>query len=430
MKSARTASAGIDVSNLTIPDAEEIIEEALAELSFSQDPGMMRALRFLAPPGYQAIVELCSENGRSKRRNAMVDSWSPEEDEVRIYFERIDGEEPAGARVMRSGRRAIADHAFDDDAAPESPLVADMEARVKELCSALAEAERGGHAFIALKWFRDSFLPQEIVPVEPASGDAAGRTGGGDPAGRGADQQDCESEDAGVSDDDDPAESRRGGDSGGGAAFSSGGCAGGDADGSAGRGTGGTVSCYFLEATAFAKLFVREAGTDALIRLLESIEDNRKLIAASTPLEVYAAIRRRERSGAISKEGAQAALEILRLEAARTVQEPLNPAVLECARQLLDRTTLRWPDALQLGAALVARDMFQGTADYLRFLIEDAAGCGADGGAGDDQSRGRGGEGAGGGSRGRVAGAFSPPIGKNMVFSIPLAGWRTMYTRS
>lgn len=43
------------------------------------------------------------------------------------------------------------------------------------------------------------------------------------------------------------------------------------------------------------------------------------------------------------------------------VQEPLNPAVLEAARQLLDRTTLRWPDTLQLAAALVARDMFQDT---------------------------------------------------------------------
>jgi hypothetical protein len=121
------------------------------------------------------------------------------------------------------------------------------------------------------------------------------------------------------------------------------------------------VSCYFLEATAFAKLFVRESGTDALIRLMESVEDNRKLIAASTPLEIYAAIRRRERAGAISREDAAAALEILRMEGARTVQEPLNPAVLESARQLLDRTSLRWPDALQLGAALVARDMFQGT---------------------------------------------------------------------
>ncbi len=43
------------------------------------------------------------------------------------------------------------------------------------------------------------------------------------------------------------------------------------------------------------------------------------------------------------------------------VQQPLNPGVLEVARQLLDRTALRWPDALQLGAALTARDMFPGT---------------------------------------------------------------------
>ena len=121
------------------------------------------------------------------------------------------------------------------------------------------------------------------------------------------------------------------------------------------------MSCYFLEATAFAKLFVREQGTDELIRLMEAVEDNRKLISASTPLEVYAAIRRRERTGGISQEDAVAALDSLRLEAARMVQEPLNPAVLEAARQLLDRTTLRWPDTLQLAAALVARDMFQGT---------------------------------------------------------------------
>ena len=121
------------------------------------------------------------------------------------------------------------------------------------------------------------------------------------------------------------------------------------------------MSCYFLEATAFAKLFVQEQGSDALIRLMEAVEDNRKLISASTPLEVYSAIRRRERSGGISPEDATAALDSLRLEAARMVQEPLNPAVLEAARQLLDRATLRWPDALQLGAALVAREMFQGT---------------------------------------------------------------------
>lgn len=121
------------------------------------------------------------------------------------------------------------------------------------------------------------------------------------------------------------------------------------------------MSLYFLEATAFAKLFVQEPGTAALIRLMESIEDNSKLISAATPLEIYAAIRRRERSGDISATDAAAALEILRLEAARMVQQPLNPGVLEAARQLLDRTTLHWPAALQLAAALTARDMFQGT---------------------------------------------------------------------
>ena len=68
------------------------------------------------------------------------------------------------------------------------------------------------------------------------------------------------------------------------------------------------MSFFFLEATAFAKLFVREPGTDALIQLLESVEDNSKLISAATPLEVYAAIRRRERLGQITPEAAAAAL--------------------------------------------------------------------------------------------------------------------------
>src|ERR1700756_3139941 len=118
MKSTKAAHASIDVSNMSIPDAEEIIEEALGELSYSQDPGLARALRFLAPPGYQVIVELCSENGRSKRRNASAESWSPEEDEVRIYFERIDGEDPP-SRSARSSVRGSADrhsdHRYDDE---------------------------------------------------------------------------------------------------------------------------------------------------------------------------------------------------------------------------------------------------------------------------------------------------------------------------
>jgi uncharacterized protein len=121
------------------------------------------------------------------------------------------------------------------------------------------------------------------------------------------------------------------------------------------------VSSYFLETTAFAGLFVREPGTDGLVRLMEGVEDNRKLIAASAPLEVHAAIRRMERTGSLSAADAASAQEMLNAEAARVVQEPLNPAVLEAARLLLNRTSLRWAETLQLGAAMVARDIFPGT---------------------------------------------------------------------
>jgi len=163
MKSSKAAFSSIE-NDLSIPAAEEIIEEALSDLAFSTDPGLRSALRFLAPPGYQAIVELCSENGRSKRRNAMADSWSPEEDEVRIYFERISDDDAAPRDVRSPRATASATHSFDEvDEADEQEAVlpADMDLRVKELCAALAEAERGGHAFIALKWFRDSFLPRK-----------------------------------------------------------------------------------------------------------------------------------------------------------------------------------------------------------------------------------------------------------------------------
>jgi hypothetical protein len=165
MKAIQSTQGNDDVENLTIPEAEEIIEEALEELSFSTDPGLSRALRFLAPQGYQAIVELCGENGRSKRRNANASTWTPEEDEVRIYFEPINGDSDDADEVARpvmrprAVRPPVVEEGNAADAAETSS--ADMDERIRELCGTLAEAERGGHAFIALKWFRDSFLPRK-----------------------------------------------------------------------------------------------------------------------------------------------------------------------------------------------------------------------------------------------------------------------------
>lgn len=171
MKALQNAPVQEEIENLTIPEAEEVIEEALEELAFSTDPGLTRALRFLAPPGFQAIVELCGENGRSKRRNASAATWNPDEDEVRIYFERANGEieeedERPEVRLVpqpraRAAKPVAASYEDGNVAEGNGALPADIDDRIKELCATLAEAERGGHAFIALKWFRDSFLPRK-----------------------------------------------------------------------------------------------------------------------------------------------------------------------------------------------------------------------------------------------------------------------------
>ncbi len=170
MKAVQNAPMHVEIEDLTIPDAEEMIEEALGELAHSHDPGLVRALRFLAPPGYQAIVELCGENGRSKRRNANATNWTPEEDEIRIYFERIDesGEDEdedfdsTPAARPRAVFRPVVPSTEDGNVEEvNGGLPADIDDRIRELCATLAEAERGGHAFIALKWFRDSFLPRK-----------------------------------------------------------------------------------------------------------------------------------------------------------------------------------------------------------------------------------------------------------------------------
>ena len=145
------------------------------------------------------------------------------------------------------------------------------------------------------------------------------------------------------------------------------------------------MSFYFLDATAFAKLFVREAGTDALIQLMETVEDNRKLISAATPLEIYAAIRRRERAAQVPSEAADGALELLRAESARMVQQPLNPAVLEAARQLLGPHHAALAGSAATGRLLAAREMFRARRSF-SFRFGPAAGSGEGEGIRDDRS--------------------------------------------
>ena len=67
MKSTRAAHIGVENGNLSIPAAEEIIEEALNELAYSQDPGLVRAL---AISGASRISGYCGTVQRERPQQA------------------------------------------------------------------------------------------------------------------------------------------------------------------------------------------------------------------------------------------------------------------------------------------------------------------------------------------------------------------------
>lgn len=129
------------------------------------------------------------------------------------------------------------------------------------------------------------------------------------------------------------------------------------------------MNLYFLESSAFAKLFVFEEGSEALIRLLESVDDSEKLLSALAALEVRSAIRRRERTGDISRADAELALANVVRETVRILEQPVTAMVIETASAMLDVHPLRALDALQLATCIVARETLRDSA--IRFISSD-----------------------------------------------------------
>ena len=119
------------------------------------------------------------------------------------------------------------------------------------------------------------------------------------------------------------------------------------------------MTCYFLESSAFAKLFILEQGSEPLIKELETVDDAQKLVSSLASLEVRSAIRRREREGDISLAGAAQALAALDAEIRRIVEQPVSPLVIDVAKLVLDAHSLRAMDALHLATCIVMRDTLQ-----------------------------------------------------------------------
>jgi len=116
------------------------------------------------------------------------------------------------------------------------------------------------------------------------------------------------------------------------------------------------LALYYLDTSALVKLYVREPGTDRLLKLASSPTENRLVVLAITLVEARSAIRRRQRAGDIDP--ITAGLIIDRLQAhleTRFIRQALNEVVLDGALEMIDRYALRAYDAVQLSGCLALR---------------------------------------------------------------------------
>ena len=103
--------------------------------------------------------------------------------------------------------------------------------------------------------------------------------------------------------------------------------------------------------------------------LAESDED--KVVSAILQVEVRSAICRLRKEKRMTHDEASFALASLVAEISGLTQQMINPQVLEAANEVIDRHSLRALDALQLGSAIVARDLLK--SPEMQFIASDHA---------------------------------------------------------
>ena len=147
-------------SSSTIEDLQVRIEKALRCLRSADSlPPELVDLRHLAPDGLEpqvSFVRLDKDRKiRKIRRSAAADYWQPGNCQALIAYERRE------EGSSDSDRAAAANQPSQQ---PDNTRAADpansSEERIKNLVEALDQAESNPERrFVALKWFRDTFLP-------------------------------------------------------------------------------------------------------------------------------------------------------------------------------------------------------------------------------------------------------------------------------
>lgn len=128
------------------------------------------------------------------------------------------------------------------------------------------------------------------------------------------------------------------------------------------------MGLYYLDTSALVKLYVRELGTEEMIRLASPSSGHRLAVLALARIEFRAAVRQRERKGDVPHDAAQALIARMEqhLQNLYLVQL-VTEAVVEEAAALVDRHTLRAYDAVQLAGCLALRSRLRESPSFVCF---------------------------------------------------------------
>ena len=150
------------MKNRTIADVQVEIQRALNSLERLRDlPPELQALRYLVHEGAVPEVSLRYRGDNRKiRRNASADYWKPDSCQAVITYE-TEGERTAD--VQRLKRPSVLDERNQKKIRQDNG--GQPEEQITELLTALERAESDPRRqFVALKWFRDQYLPQQGFP--------------------------------------------------------------------------------------------------------------------------------------------------------------------------------------------------------------------------------------------------------------------------
>lgn len=116
------------------------------------------------------------------------------------------------------------------------------------------------------------------------------------------------------------------------------------------------MALYYLDTSALVKLYVRELGTEQVLRLASEPAGNQLAVLTLAQVEIRSALRRRERAGEIAGTVVIQLLERFQrhLEAV-FLRQGVTDATLDVACGLVDRHGLFALDAVQLAGYLALR---------------------------------------------------------------------------